>query len=202
MKTPEKDETELKLTEYLDGRLCATDAAEFEKRSGTDPALQAELRRYAALQEHLAALGQDAPDGVDYDDQRAQIMAAVERKMLLKGRTGRPRVLRPIFAAAGGIAAAILIAVSLTLLFRSNGEDPLRTEIVLTRLLPFATAADAEKPELRVEYRRMSPGELRPETDPQTHDPLPPGTVLVSIGRQDETFSDYPMFPGYLIATD
>jgi anti-sigma factor RsiW len=181
MTEPIDENLEFRLCQYLDGQLGRREQAALEKRLAADPALRDELKRYAALNGQLGALRENAGAGpeVNYDLQRAEIVAAVERKLLL-ARRRRPLVLRPVF---GALAAAVVLLVSvgvLVLLQTGPGtpvEPPVRV-IVLPVAPPSGGAGEVL---VRVEPDEpeqipSAPGE---EAAPQD---VPDGTVVVSIG--------------------
>jgi anti-sigma-K factor RskA len=109
---PDNLDPELLLTQYLDGQLDADQRRRVQRRLETDADLLAQAKLYEALDQQLDALATAKVDGVDYDLQRQQIMASIERKILLSPRPAVHIFFRPVFRVAA-IAATAIIAVSL-----------------------------------------------------------------------------------------
>ena len=116
MADAEYDNLDLLLCRYLDGDLSRREQAKLEARLADEPALREELRLYASLDGHLPDLAGEAPAGVDYVRQRADIMAAVEREALLAAAPRR-LLFRPAALGALAAAAAVLMIVSAGLLY-------------------------------------------------------------------------------------
>lgn len=174
-----QSELELELTRYLDGQLSRRRAVALERRLLEDAALRRELQRYAALEGYLAAMGHDVPEGVDYDAQRGEIVAAAERRVLLSGAPRRRLVFRgPLTALAAAAAVAILLAAGW--LMRPATPAP----VVQAMVLPAEAQARGEVA-LVVEYPQLTDDELplAPAGRREARPGLPPGTVAVSFGR-------------------
>jgi len=178
-------ERQRELTEYLDGQLSRRQALDLERRLAEDPALREELRRYAALEGQLSALGAAEPAGVDYDAQRQDILYALERKALLERRPP-VRIIRfwPGVFAAAAAAAVFLVGRVLT----PPGFPPAPRPFVAALVLPIGppvrgtAVVRAECVPVSWDNLILAPGEA-PEEVPAT----PPGTVVVSIGPEEES---------------
>ena len=179
-----KKDLEYLLSEHMDGQLDSHGEAELKRLLAQDAGMRELLRQYTTLDEQLQAWGADELEGIDYDAQRSEIMAAVRRR-------GQPRVWRRLllqpttrlFAAA----AVLLITVSLAILiFRRPGLRIGPAEVVVS-LLPEVPAGTG-RPELAVRLSRMDVGDLA-LAPPQTTmaGSIPPGTVVVSIGSHRQT---------------
>jgi len=191
----ERDKLEQLLCGRLDGELSAEQAAELERRLKQDPALREELRRYAALQGHLAELGRQELRDVDYDAQLAEIMSAVERRALLRRAVvRRPLVLRPVFGIVAAAAAVLIVATVGVLNYHPAGPqgkppgDVAQTPAtpqpsVAVTVLPIAPVG-AESGKISVEYPPVDVMSLPVAIASDTVAPLspPPGTVAVSVG--------------------
>ena len=115
----EKDNLEFLLSQYLDGQLDPQEMERMEDRLGNDLELRRELQRYAKLDEMLGELRSPPElEAADFDAQRREIMAALERKALLAGRP-RFNVIRLTFAGVGALAAAAIITVGTWLVIRT-----------------------------------------------------------------------------------
>jgi anti-sigma factor RsiW len=211
--TEDRDKLEMLLCEYLDGQLSADQAAELERRLAEDPALREELRRYSALQRQLSALGEQDRDEAQFDAQRVSIMAAVERRALLRRQGGRRWiVLRPVLTGLAA-AAAVVIIVDVAWRVWMPGGPREGTQIVsgpgLDRppavprtpqptvsvaVLPVAPQP-TEEAEVRVECPRLAVMDLIPPTHPDVYpiSDTPPGTVAVSVSPSGRTPTGSPM---------
>jgi anti-sigma factor RsiW len=114
----DQDNIEFLLSEYTDGQLSDEQSRQMEERLLADPALREQASLYRKLNLELFASRDEELAGVDYDAQRHEIMAKLERKALL----ARPRfnVIRVVFAGSLAAAAAVLIAASAWIYFRSS----------------------------------------------------------------------------------
>ena len=205
MDRPEKDNLEFELSQYLDGELSGRRARKLERRIAEDPALQKELKKYAALEGQLSALGSSPLAGADYDSQRAEVLRMLERRRLLERPRPRPVFFRPVFAAvSGGLAVAAAIIIGIALWPSPVGPVPPapvhevqvavvapavpehgQVQVAMARL----DAADYRLPEVAVGVETQ---ETASEAEP------PPGTVLVSVSpspapRQDEWAFPFPV---------
>jgi len=183
---PEKVEWEL--SQYLDGQLSSRQAAALEKRLAQDPQLRQELQRYVALEEHLSAMGREELAGIDYESQRSQIMAALERKGLLAARPRRVLIFRPVFGVLAAAAAVAIVATVALVLFGT--KPPTQAPIAKAPLGPAPMVAVAgmlappaqRETKVSVQYPQMVREELPPAQEEAPAD-IPPGTVAVSFGR-------------------
>jgi len=169
------------LCRYLDGEVSRRQRRDIERRLETDEALREQLRQYAALDGHLAALAGGEVEGVDYGLQRATIVAAVERKALLAPPRRRPVLLRrPVWALAA--AASVLLLVSAAWFLH---EPPPRTggDVVVVEIPPLSryshgagqvsvslSPAGSQEPPLAERHARG--------------DATPPGTIVVSVAPE------------------
>lgn len=197
----DKKNLEYLLSEYLDGQLTGRDKAKLERQLAEDTDLRAELRCYTALNEHLQAADAQELEQIDYNAQRAEIIAAVERKVLLEGpprRRVRPAVsifariwpvgsrrrlmLRRV-AAPLAVAAVLLIGVSVgVLLFRPAGPRAQIGEVAVS-VLPDTLVAMGPA-ELTVKLKRLDADVWDQELPKPTA--IPARIVMVSIGQRRE----------------
>ena len=194
------DERESMLCDYLDGQLGRARRREVEKQLEQDEPLREELRKYAALDGLLGSLAETEIDGFDYDQQKAEIVAAAERKALLSQKAKRRVLLfRPLPA---GLAAAasvlLLVGVVFWLVGRPLGTSPVEplpagTQAVSVRVVP---AGMADTNEAGTVYMKLSDvhGSEVASGRPQVG-ALPRGTVVVSSGAHspDRSASVEPM---------
>ncbi len=161
------DDIGLLLTEYLDGNLDNAGEAELAARLDNDAELRDELRRYTALNENLqiATECDDALDEIDYDTQRAEIIAAVERKVLLEGPPRRRLMLRPAFRVLAAAAAVLLIFTVGAFMFQSPPQM-IEVSVAPSRV----SMGGAMEFEL---VRQDAPGRVAA---------MPAGTIVVSVG--------------------
>jgi len=179
----EREDTGFLLSQYLDDQLAGRAKAELEHRLDADADLREELRRLASLEGHLAEMGRQSPEGVDYDAHLEDILSAVTRKALLRARPKR-RVLRPVFrvAAVAAVAAGLVVAASVAwVMFRpapTGGEPTMDMRMLRAAATPKGPA------EVLVTIRDPENGEVRldPHAEEEAPDGPPPGTVFVSIG--------------------
>ena len=116
-----RDNLEFLISQYVDGQLSARQARKFEQRLAADADLREQARLYGALEQGLRDLGAELPE-TDYSQQRAEIMGALERKLLLSAAPRR--VFRPVFGVLAA-AAALAVAVSVAAwIFRGPGPGP------------------------------------------------------------------------------
>ncbi len=158
---------EFLLTEYLDGNLDAAGKAELATRLESDAELRQELRRYTALNENLQIPPQfdDVLDEIDYDTQRAEIIAAVERKVLLEGLPRRRLLLRPTFRVLAAAATVLLVFAVGAFVFRSTPQ-----------MLEVAIAPSQVSSGGALEF------ELVRQDAPMMAAAMPAGTIVVSVG--------------------
>ncbi len=200
--TPRVDESDLEflLSEFAAGQLSGGKAHRLRKQLARDPGLSAELRKYSALDAGLDALADEEIEGVDYEQQRSDIVRLVERKVLLSHR--RPRLRWQRVAAPLAMAAAVAIALSAWLLYPTGtvappSGDPGGPETFVRVQTPAPDAPEgvirvalagpgrAEAGTVRVRPVRVEWDELRFGALATGRDAsrLPPGTVLVSADR-------------------
>ncbi|MCK4601215.1 MAG: hypothetical protein KAU28_02035, partial [Phycisphaerae bacterium] len=141
---------EFEISQYLDGQLSRRRAAELESRLREDPALQKVFGEYVSLVGHIAQQGPEDV-AIDYADQKAEILRAVERKMLLEGAPARRRLLRPVFGAMAAAAAVLVLATTAVLIFQRPSQPQSAVEVTM---LPEWQAVAGET-ELAVELRFM-----------------------------------------------
>ncbi len=204
-KPGQSDEAEFELSRYLDGQLSRAEAKRLEQKIERDPALAEELRRYATLEGLLAAMGR-APLPVDAGQQRADIMAALEREGLLSARPDRMLILRPVFRYVAAAAAVAVLVTAAALVFRGAGrstETARRPASPSGQSGPVVQAAVVrEEPnisgqaEVKVEFAPTPFEELRLAEEPAPLKPsMPPDTVIVSVGGEGEEQQPVPAFP-------
>ncbi len=177
----DKSDIQQKLCAYLDGELSESASAELERQLAASPQLQAELRNYAAINKQLADLGEEDMPGIDTDAQRERIMGVLERQTLL-GPRRRRLSLRPAVRVLSAAAVVAIVATVAWLIFQPSTRQP-QAQVVVARVVqpPQPTG----KAMLAVEYPRIE-WILQPQDTPSTA--IPPGTIVVSIGIEDEDF--------------
>lgn len=191
----QQERVEQELTEYLDGALSPRRARRLEDRLAADETLRETLGKYAALEGHLAALGDEAPD-VDYDAQRRDVLAALERRELLDRPARRPVVLRPWFVASA--AAAMVLMALLTGWAVDRWLSPAWSGPVVQVALSGPTRP-AEAGTIEVRYPPVRWSEMRLATNEErTASARPAGTVMVSFGREDERVAAAPFPAAYV----
>jgi hypothetical protein len=174
-----------------------------QRRLETDADLLAQAKLYEALDVQLDGLAKAQVPGVDYDLQRQQIMASIERKMLLAPRRGVSMFFGPVFRVAA-IAAMAVVAVSLYLHFASRppaGPAPAGVARVETAngggievgiLQPGVSKSQAEAESFPVQLAEL------PLANPhgQQVAQATPGTVIASFDRPraDRAAADVFMF--------
>jgi anti-sigma factor RsiW len=181
------EELDRQLQEYVDGTLTGRERGELEDRLERDEGLRAELEAYRALDATLADdLDREVP-GVDYEGMREEILAAVERKVIMQGPSAA-RVLRwPRVAAALAAAAVVVVALSVWLTTTTDpGTDAGQEQASVAMVHPAPPEKGEEVASVslaRPEWDQvvLSPQAL--ETDGQGN--LPSGTVLLSVGEEE-----------------
>jgi len=190
----DKDNPEFLLSQYLDGQLSPAEMERLEERLGDDGLLRRELQRYAALGEMLSSLPPSPElDQIDFDAQRHDIMAQLERKALLVHRP-RSRVFR-LTLAGSAIAAMALVAISAWLFFHSQAPTaapaPSNAIAVSTLVQPEgapaatievavmgAAPAMAREPVVAVNYGKLADKDYLPQKK-MDFAAAPTGTVLM-----------------------
>jgi len=176
-----ENDPEFLLCQYLDGQLGRRERLSLEKRLGDDPALREMLRQYASLDGCLADLAEQGPDGVDYDLQRTEIIAAVEKRTLLVPARRRPIFFRPVFALSAA-AAMVLVAVSVWLVVLNLGSPPETGGVVSVKVLPVGPRTSGTG---QVVVQVCRPGDDEPILAPPVAAgaaATPAGTIVVSFG--------------------
>jgi anti-sigma factor RsiW len=172
---------ELRLCEYLDGQLSHRQRRRLEKQLDQDEHLRDQLRQYAALDGLFGQLADQDVEGFDFGRQRAEIVAAAERKALLGRRSHRPVYFQPVFARLA-VAASLLLLVGVSVMLLSRpGNVPAPVPAVSVRILPAAGDIGGKT----VVYMTMSPlagQESPPRPTAVAKMFAPPGTVVVSTG--------------------
>ena len=177
----ERDGRELRLCEYLDGQLSHRQRRQLEKQLDQDEHLRDQLRQYAALDGLFGQLADQDVEGFDFARQRAEIVAAAERKALLGRRSYRLVYFRPVFAGLA-VAASLLLLVGVSVMLLSRpGTVSAPVPAVSVRIVPAAIHTGGKS----VVYMTMSPpvgqeSPRRPTAVAKTF--APPGTVVVSAG--------------------
>jgi len=177
----ERDDRELRLCEYLDGQLSHRQRRRLEKQLDQDEHLRDQLHQYAALDGLFGQLADQDVEGFDFGRQRAEIVAAAERKALLGRRSHRPVYFRPVFAGLT-VAASLLLLVGVSVMLLSRpGNVSAPVPAVSVRILPAAMHVGGKT----VVYVTMSPlagQESPPRPTAVAKMFAPPGTVVVSTG--------------------
>ncbi len=175
---PRNKDLEYRLCQYLDGQLSRRERLAFEKRLQANEALRDTLGEYAALDRHLAELADTEIEGVDYDLQRAGIVAAVERKALLAPRRRRLIFRRPLLSALAAAASILIVASAALILF--GPATPPGPPLVQVELTP-AAPAPVGAPEIVMHMKPPSFDELPLPADVSPLLDAPRGTVVVSV---------------------
>jgi len=201
----DKDNLEFKLSQLLDGDLDPTEEALLLARLREDSDLARQLAGYKHLDEMLEDLAV-APElsRVDYDAQRSEIMAKLEKKALLTAPR-RLSIVRIAFSGALAAAATLLIVFGASMFFRNNAPTMLPSRLpvavsempravnqgsVQSEVLPVTLEGGDEVAMVQVrviypkddEFMLASPDE-NPITNEMAKAPassqLPPNTVLM-----------------------
>ena len=178
------------LSRYLDGELTRTEEAQLQRLLTRDGELRQELRRYSVLDEQLQAMGQAEPQDIDYDAQRADIIAAVERKVLLEGPLRRRLILRPAVRILAAAAALLIVASVGVLIFISATEKV--APVVKFTVTP-ETFAIMGVSKSQMEMKQLDETTIAFAPLARGTPTVPPGTVLVSIGARQQLASS--LFP-------
>lgn len=183
---PRNDDAEFLLSELLDGRLGRRQSRAMQRRMEQDPNFAGEYRRYAALDEHLKALGAQMPD-VDYEGQRQDIMAVLERRVLLARPQRWARI--PRFAFWGMAAAAAAVMVTVATFWPQRHSAAPSTELFQMAVIP--ASARPSGPAV-IETAAIRNGPVKETWDEPGM--LPLGTVVVSVAAdRPETPSILPV---------
>jgi len=178
----DNNDLDRQLQEYLDGEMPPRQRRRFEQQIEQEPALTEALADYAALERNLQSLTEEEVPGVDYDAMREDILAAVERKVVMQG-PARPRVLRLKTVLGGLAAAAAMLAVVGVWLLMQQGEPtrpPSQAQVSLVRSGPAVTGPEVV--EVGLAQPSWEDVALSPTLQVRGDD-LPSGTVIVSFGE-------------------
>ncbi len=190
---------ERELLRYLDGEISDHEAERLEGRIEADDRMRELLSQYSSLDRRLAGLRDRRMDEFDEELLRSDIVAALERKVLLEGPSRRSRLLRPRVIVPLAAAAAVVIAASVTItMLRTGPEAPrLRDPMVSASVLPARGAG--ESPVVESRTLQMEHMQVRLSTESEAGPPdVPAGTVYVSVGprrtdREAESVYSYPV---------
>ena len=187
-----KDDPEYLLSRYLDGDLTSPEKSALLGKLNADDTLGEELRRYTALDENLRTMDRDELDQIDYDAQRARIIAAVERKLLVEGPPRRRLILRPAFRVLAAAAMVLIIASAGIVVFQSTFQGRTPAPPSVTVALLSGSPGVAGLGELTVSMKRLEEEELvMAPAGVVSSSSLPPGTVLVSAGIERTTYRGF-----------
>ncbi|MCD4823329.1 MAG: hypothetical protein K8S55_01875, partial [Phycisphaerae bacterium] len=166
----------------LDGQLTQAAADKLAGRLEAESAMQEAMAGYQSLDTHLTAMGEQLPD-MDFDRQRAEILAAVADRMPHRPSRVVRYALRPALAFCAS-AAAIVLCISVYVMFQGKPTvspgvpgDPFEVGRVEVAVLP--VEADVAGPAVvQVEMKRM-PG-MAHATLTNTK-PVVGGSIVVSM---------------------
>jgi hypothetical protein len=187
------DDPEFLLSQYLDGQLEPAQMERLEERLGNDISLRREMQLYGKLDEMLAELRRPKElESVNFDAQRQEIMAALERKALLKVRP-KFNVIRLTFMGVGALAAAVVIAVGTWVALRTPPPsqivstpiirvypampDASRGQVAVTIAEPAVEIPDQDQ--VAVQCQRLPDKEVAKWQAREVHENGPDGTVLM-----------------------
>ncbi|MFW5840286.1 MAG: hypothetical protein ACOCZE_06875 [Planctomycetota bacterium] len=188
----DKSDPEFRLVELLD----AGDG-QLESLLGRKPELAEQVRLYRALDDHLEQLPEIPVDQDTLDQQRQEIMARLERRVLLDGPARRRRF-GPLRLWLGGLAAAALVVLGVSIILNTMFQDVVvRSQPVVQVRLRTPAAGGAESARastVRVSTRREIDFEQMPLAPDYSDSPgaLPQGTVMFSTGRPARSPSPRP----------
>lgn len=186
MNDKEQLDLEFQISQYLDGQLSDRQASELEKRIQSDERLGRLMEQYAAVASHVSGTPLDESE-FDFVEQKAEIMQAVERKMLLGTQKRRRIVFRPFAKMAAAAAAVVIVSAVAYYTFRSTPQPGETIKVALMRSEPLPTgriAMDMELVPMSWEEIDLAPeGDVLPPK-------IPAGTVIVSVGAAGKTTAD------------
>jgi anti-sigma factor RsiW len=186
MADEEVNQTEFRLCQYLDGQLGRKERRQFEQQLQADPALREELELYASLEGMLGGLALGEPEGMDvnYDQQRAQIVAAAEKRALLAPARHAPFFLRPTFAVLAAAAVVLLLVAGSFLLSPATvgPTKPPAAAVAVTVQLLSAEPSRQGQGTVSVQFEPLGQEEMPPESQATALPATPAGTVVVSVG--------------------
>jgi anti-sigma factor RsiW len=192
----QKDNLEFELSQYFDGELGGRRARRLERRLEQDPALQEELKTYAALDQQLSALAGKDLAGADYDWQRGEVVRMLERKRLLETKRRPLLFFRPMFWTVGGglaVAAALVVGIVMWMSSAGPSAKPLiatvAPEVSVALVMPGVPLGTAGRSEATAslrkldenDYKLMLPAGDSEGTEIASRAKTPPGTVMVSF---------------------
>lgn len=188
---------EFLLSQYLDGQLPPRQVKALERRLEAEADLREQLRLYASLEGRLGELANRLPAGADLAGQRSDIMASLERKVLLDGRdTDRQARRIPLWPALAAAAGLVLLA---TVAYRHVSRLPVRNPVVAEASVvqPNAPSAADAPEQLALEVRRLGWEEIPLAAVEQVSQgpAVPSGTVMVSIGSAESDASSSDAVP-------
>ncbi len=170
------------LCDYLDGRLSHRQRRLLEKRLEQDGDLREQLRQYGVLDGMFDQLGESDAEGFDFDQQRSEIVAAAERKVLLGPKRYRPVYLRPVFMGLAAAASLLLLAGAAFLLTRPPVVGMSQSApAVSVYVLPVANAPIGREV-VSVTLSAPSGQAYQPPQPTTSNAAVPRGTVVVSTG--------------------
>ncbi|HUT00982.1 MAG TPA: hypothetical protein VM031_00900 [Phycisphaerae bacterium] len=183
MTQPDTHDVEYLLCRHLDGQLDRRERRALEQRLEADPGLREQLRLYGALDGLLAGLSTEAIDGIDYDLQRAEIITAVERKVLLSTERRRRLVFRPRFLLTAAAAMLLMaVAVGVVVLWPGVGGAPTPIATMdISRVAPTPRPAGQISGTVHPEDLDDLPLDIAP-----SRAAAPAGTIVVSFGAPHE----------------
>lgn len=200
------DDIEFLLSRHIDGQLDPRRAGKLDRLLADDADLREQLRLYRLVDDAVRQAGRPLPDDIDYDEQREDIIVAVERKVLADGLPHHRLVLRPAFGLLAA-AAMVLAAASVALLIYRSGPAPPgspfgspfgsspgsssgpggpavpQIEVAVVSLAPVA-ASDRQ---LSVSLRRPDQPSPPVQVPPGPARPLPAGTIIASVSAEQDT---------------
>lgn len=192
---------EYQLRQVLDGLADEKQTRRVRQEMQDDPDLAAQARLYESLDRQLEQLARTPFDAEQLDQQRREIMARLERRVLLEGPTHRRRFPLPRLW-LGGLAAAAGLVVGLAVLLNTlltETVQPPGTVVQVRMRSAWRDRAESDRArQLRVSARRGVDYEQMPlATEQPAADALPEGTVIFSIGQPSRDNEDPPLaFPG------
>jgi anti-sigma factor RsiW len=184
MADEEVNQREFRLCQYLDGQMGRKERRLFEQQLQADPALREELELYSSLEGMLGGLALQEPEGleVNYDQQRAQIVAAAEKRALLAPARHAPLFLRPSFAfMAAAAVVLLLVAGSFLLKLPAVGPEKPAGPAVTMQVLAVEPSHEGQGL-VSVQFEPLGQEEMPPESQAAALPATPSGTVVVSVG--------------------
>ncbi len=192
---------EYRLRQVLDGLADEKQTRRVRQEMQDDPALAEQAKLYASLDSQLEQLAETPFDSEQLEQQRREIMARLERRVLLEGPTHRRRFGLPRLW-LGGLAAAAGLVIGLTILLNTiltETVQPPGTVVQVRMRSAWQDRPDARRArQVRVSARRGVDYEQMPLA-PEQHaaEALPEGTVVFSIGQPSQGDEEPPLaFPG------